>query len=257
MWDKEQHIIDDAGHAINKVTYKTPDYMLSSAQDYRPGEKGYQQHIWQATFDENAVVFVTHPACMSENGAHRPGFWTGNYILPRVAQWKDVLIAVHKLPEDDWLGFTHAFLPRSVFDELNLTEKWVFARKEEGYIALFASTGLELIQRGPGTAKELRAYGSETVWVCHMGRAALDGSFEEFQKKVQALPLEVQDLDIQLTTLRDEKLVFGWEGPLKVNNEVQPLSGYKHYDNPYALTDLHIDYMNIQFGDLVMQLAFS
>ena len=88
MWNRERHVIDDAGHEINKVTYKTPDYMLSSVQDYRPGEKGYQQHIWQATFDQNAVVFVNHPACVSQNGAHRPGFWTGNYVLPRVAQWQ-------------------------------------------------------------------------------------------------------------------------------------------------------------------------
>ena len=102
---------------VNKVTYKTPDYMLCSAQDYHPGEKGVQQHIWQATLGPDAVVFVTHPPCLSEENSHRPGFWHGNVVLPRVAQWKDVLIAVHKLPEDDWLGFTHAYFPAWAFDE--------------------------------------------------------------------------------------------------------------------------------------------
>jgi hypothetical protein len=257
MWNKERHIIDEAGNKINKVTYKTPDYMLSSVQDYRPGEKGYQQHIWQATFDENAVVFVTHPACVSENGAHRPGFWTGNYVLPRVAQWKDVLIAVHKLPDDDWMGFTHAFFPGSVFDEIAMQENWVFGRKGEGYIALHASSGLELIRRGTAAFKELRSYGKETVWICKMGRTALDGTFEEFQEKVLALDLAVEGLKVQLTTLRGETVTFGWEGPLAVNGEVYPLSGFKHYENPYSVTDLNAEQMDIQYGDLLMRLAFS
>ena len=39
------------------MTYKTPDYMLCSAQDWLPGELGYQQHIWQATLGPDAVVF--------------------------------------------------------------------------------------------------------------------------------------------------------------------------------------------------------
>lgn len=256
MLNRERHVIDDAGNEINKVTYKTPDYMLSSVQDYRPGEKGYQQHIWQATFDHNAVVFVTHPACVSEDGAHRPGFWTGNYVLPRVAQWQDVLVAVHKLPDDDWLGFTHAFFPGSVFDEIKMRDGWVFGQKGDGYIALTASTGLELVKRGTAAYKELRSYGKETVWMCHMGRAALDGSFEDFQNSITALKLEVQGLDVRFETLRKETLAFGWEGSLTVDGEEQPLSGFKHYENPYSVTDLHAEQMDIQFGDTLMRLAF-
>lgn len=30
------------------MTCRTPDAMLSTAQNYRPGEKLYRQHIWQA-----------------------------------------------------------------------------------------------------------------------------------------------------------------------------------------------------------------
>ena len=71
---------------------------------------------------------------MSEDGSHRPNFWHGNYVLPRVAQWKDVLVAIHKLPEDDWMGFTHAYFPVYAFDEYALRERrerpqWAFAQK--------------------------------------------------------------------------------------------------------------------------------
>ena len=39
-----------ASQEVNKVTYKTPDYMLTSAQDYYPGEAGGGEHLWQATW---------------------------------------------------------------------------------------------------------------------------------------------------------------------------------------------------------------
>jgi hypothetical protein len=77
---------------VNKVTYRTPDAMLSTAQDYRPGEKGYQQHIWQATLGPYAVVFVTNPGSADKSGG--AGFWTSNGRMPRNAQYRNVLISI-------------------------------------------------------------------------------------------------------------------------------------------------------------------
>jgi len=257
FWNRERHLINDEGDAVNKVTYKTPDYMLCSAQDYRPGEKGYQQHIWQATFDQNAVVVVNHPACVSEEGAHRPNFWCGNFILPRVAQWKDVLIALHRLSDEDWLGFTHAYFPTMAFDEYTLEGRWAFARKGEGYLALFAARGLELIRRGPSAYRELRSRGAQNVWVCQMGRAALDGDFAAFQSKVLALDVQAGDSDVALTTLRGETLAFGWEGALSVNGVKQAITDFKHYENPYCVADLPAASMGIRIEDYLLELDFS
>jgi hypothetical protein len=256
MWNRERHVISEAGDEVNKVTYKTPDYMLASVQDYRPGEKGYQQHIWQATFGPDAVVFVNHPPVISEEGAHRPNFWAGNYVLPRVAQWKDALIALYNLPEDDWLGFTHAHFPVYMFDAYEVRDNWAFVRKGDGYLALYASTGLSLVKRGPAAYRELRAYGRETVWVCQMGRAAVDGSFEEFQQKVLESAADVQGLKVRYTTLRGETLAFGWEGAFLCDGEEQPLTGFKHYENPYCTVELPASEMDIRFGDYVMRLVF-
>jgi hypothetical protein len=251
VWDKEQ----SAG--VNKVTYRTADYMLSSVQDYRPGEKGYQQHIWQATLGPDAAVFCTHPPCMSEDGAHRPNFWHGNYILPRVAQYKDVLIAVHSLPEDDWMGFTHARFPVYAFDEYALDAHWAFARVGEGYLALAAARGLELVKRGPGAYRELRSHGQHNVWLCMMGRQETDGSFQEFQGAVRALHIDLREQGVSCVTLRGESLSFGWEGPLLVNGEEQPLSGFKHYDNPYCVSEVGAPQMDIGYGETIMRLHFE
>jgi hypothetical protein len=265
MWNRERHageLEEWCDHAsgpweVNKVTYKTPDYMLCSAQDYHPGERGSQQHIWQATLGPDAVVFVTHPPCMSEKSSHQPNFWHGNHILPRVAQWRDVLIAVHKLPENDWLGFTHAYFPVYAFDEHVLRNGWAFARKGEGYLALTAAQGLEFVTRGHNAYRELRSYGQHNVWLCHLGRAAQDGSFGEFQERVLALDVACEGLSVRCATLRGQSLAFGWEGPLLVDGKEQPLSGFKHYENPYCVADWPASQMEIRFGDHLLRLRFD
>ncbi len=265
FWSRERHAgeleeqrdRESGSWEVNKVTYKTPDYMLASAQDYRPGELGPQQHIWQATLGPDAVVFVTHPPCMSEEDAHQPNFWRGNVVLPRVAQWKDVLIAIHKLPDNDWLGYTHAYFPIATFDEHEIRDGWAFARVGNGYLALTAAQGLMLATRGDNAYRELRSYGQHNVWLCHMGRAAQDGSFQEFQEKILRLDVSFEGPSVRCTTLRGDHLAFGWEGPLLLNGQEQPITGFKHYENPYCEVDLPAEHMEIRFRDYLLRLHFT
>jgi hypothetical protein len=251
IWHKEHH------PGVDKVTFRTRDYMLCSAQDYRPGEKGYQQHIWQATLGHDAVVFVTHPPCMSEEGSHRPNFWHGNYILPRVAQWGDVLFAIHNLPTDDWMGFTHAYWPVYAFDKQTVEDRWAFARLDNGYIALTAACPIELVTRGPSAYRELRSYGTQNVWLCHMGRAQTDGSFADFCQAVKALDVSLDGLSAACTTLRGETLSLAWEGPFLVNGQEQPLHGFKHYEGPFCVADLDAEQIDVNYAGYTLRLDFG
>jgi hypothetical protein len=254
IWSRERHV---GSPDANLVTYKTGDYMLSSVQDYRPGEKGSSEHVWQATMSPEAVVFGNHPACVDEDEAQRPGWWRGNAVLPRVAQWKDMLIAVHMLPDDDWMGFTHAYFPIYAFEEHVIKGGWAFARKGDGYLAITASGGIEQIKRGPDGYRELRSAGKHNIWLVHMGRAAQDQSFEKFQKKILAMRPKWKDLSVSCINLRGEELVFGWEGPLLVNGVMQPLSEFKHIENPYCTADLPANFMDIEYKGDVMRLNFE
>jgi hypothetical protein len=239
---------------VNKVTYKTPDYMLCSAQDYHPGKPGYQQHIWQATMGPHAVVFVNHPSCLSEDGSHRPGCWHGNVVLPRVAQYQDVLFALHNLPADDWLGFTHAYFPRYAFDQKVLLDGWAFARKDDAYIALTASCGLELVREGQTAFRELRSHGAQNVWLCQMGRKEQDGTFQEFRDKVAKLPLAYDGLSVNFTSLRGDTFAFDWTGPFLRNGQPEPLSGFNHYDGPHAAAEWPAKYLAMGHGQQLVRL---
>jgi hypothetical protein len=265
MWHKERYLyqaltgeaVPPAIAEVNTVTYKTPDYMLSSAQDYRPGESGCQEHIWQATMGPDAMVFTSHPSCMSENEAHLPGFWLGNVVLPRIAQWKDVLIAVYNFSEHDWMGFTHAFFPVYAFDEHNFSQGWAFARKGKGYLALTSARGFELNKRGPDGYRELRSYGCKNVWICQMGREALDGTFDDFQHKITRLPLAFKDLAVNMTSLRGEDLSFSWQDTFRINQAEQSITGFKHMEDPYCKVDLPAKQMDINYRDFTVRLNFT
>jgi hypothetical protein len=257
IWSRERHAVADAAREVNKVTYKTPDGMLCSAQDYYPGQQGRQEHIWQATLGTTATVFVTHPACTSEDESRQPNFWAGNAVLPRVAQWKDALIAVYQLPEDDRMGFTHAYFPTYAFDEYLLRQGWVMTRKGNGYLAIMAQRGLDLTKHGYYALRELRSYGRNNIWLCHMGRAALDGDFSSFQEKILALHVKFADAQVRFNTLRGEVLSFGWQGPLLRDESEQPLSGFHHYENPFAASEFPSRQMEVRYGDGLLRLNFE
>ena len=262
VWSRECHTVDidnegTTPRLVNKVTYKTRDFLLSSAQDYRPGEAGAREHIWQATLGPDAVAFVNHPACLNVSDLYAPNLWVGNGCLPRVAQWGDVLVAIYQLPETDWLGFTHAYFPTAVFDEYRLQGNWAFARAGEGYLALGAANGLVLITQGQTAYRELRSYGNDNTWICHMGQVILDGDFEKFIEKILAMEVQHKPLSVSMRTLRGDTLTFGWSDPFIVNNQEQALSGFKHYESPYCVADLPAEQMDIIFQDEGIRLNFS
>jgi hypothetical protein len=242
---------------VSKVAYKTPDYLLSSAQDWQPGQRGQRELTWQATMGPDALVYTNHPTnCSLAEGRHA-AWWAGNGALPRVAQHKDALIALYDLPADDWLGFTHAHWPCYAFDEYTLRDGWAFARCDEAYLALYASRGLSLMDRGQDAYRELRAWGSPVAWLCQMGRAEVDGSLADFQAAVLASRLRVQGLRVEWTTIRGDELLLDWAGPLLLNGQVRPLSGYKHFDGPYAQAEMPALQMDILYGEDVLRLDLS
>src|SRR5690606_31907535 len=125
---------------VNIETYRTPDFMLSCAQDYRKGAPGYQQHIWQATLGVEAVVFTNSPGSREEGGT--PNFWAGNTTMPRAAQYKNIVVSIYNIPANNRLPFSHAYFPKAAFDEVIETGQWVLGRKDNGYIAIYSQNPL-------------------------------------------------------------------------------------------------------------------
>ena len=259
LWIREKQAVaaPQGLRTVHLSTFRSPDGMLSSAQDYYPGQTGRSEQIWQATLGPGATVFANHPANASRKHPVAPNFWLGNQILPRVGQWKDTLIAIYHLPKEDWMGFTHAYFPTFAFDEYLLRDNWAFARKGGGYLALTASTGISLVDRGQEAFRELRAPGPDTIWVCQLGRAAQDIDFAHFQEQVLAKKLAFDGLSAQIETIRGENLSFGWQGPFRLDGEELTLESARHYDSLFGEADFPANSMEVQFGDQILKLDLS
>lgn len=217
----------------NIESYRTPYYMLSSVQDYRPGSAGYQQHIWQATLGTDAVVFTNHPGSRDPMGVS-PNFWAGNATMPRAAQYKNVVISIYHIPPRSSLPFSHAYFPKDAFDEVIENGHWVFARKDSGYIALYAQHPMQWGRDTAGTFNELRSLSPDNVWICEMGSQRQWKSFPAFMQAISSASVACDSLGVTWHSPSAGKLSFSWSGPLLVNGVNKPLNSYPRFENQYS-----------------------
>lgn len=146
---------------------------------FEPGVYGYQQHMWSVALSSEALVFVNHPGAFSDSSSSRPGYWYGNGVMPAIHQEGRMLGAVYSIPDSHPVHFTHVFLPECKFDEIIRDGAWLFARKGEGFLGLWASGDLvpyddQLID------SELRLYEDDAAYLVIVGSSAEDGSFRAF-----------------------------------------------------------------------------
>jgi hypothetical protein len=254
----ERDITRNTREEVHVYTYRTPDYLLSSAQDYRPGYGGDQQQIWQATLGPDAVCFTTHPA---RREGPSPNYWTGSGSLPRVAQVQNVLLAVYNVDTRPGLyvthrlRFTHAWLPRDRFDQVIERDGWILARRGDGYLALRSQQPTHWqAEPGEDQDREVIAPGLQNVWICELGRRAVDGDFGNFVQRIVRAELTFGRLHVCYHSPSQGRLEFGWHGSLRREGEVVPLGRYPRYDNPYTQASFPAEQFSVRHGDHCLEM---
>ncbi len=239
----------------NVYTFRTREFMLSCAQDYRKGKPGFQQHIWQATLDGNACVFATCPASGAKDHG-RPGHWTGNRFMPRAAAHRNVLVCIWRLnPAETGEPVTHAFFPRWRFDECRQASGWLLGRKGDGYVALRSLQPVRWaeprradvpLMRPLDAADDWRpepyevlAEGAENVWLCELGNPALHGSFDAFVEAVAGADVRGDARRVVYDSPSLGPVTFGWTGTLEVAGKAVPLDDYPRFANPYCTAEFN------------------
>ena len=255
---------------VNIYTYRTPNYMLSTAQDWRKGFGGDQSSIWQATLGMEAVVFTTHPASEDVDGA-TPNYWEGSGTLPRAAQIKNVVISLYDVDTRDGLYianqplYTHAYLPREKFDETSKDGNWFFARSGEAFLALWSSDpaadwlpSADTSLAGGGDY-DIVAQGEKTMWLCELGDAATYGDFESFKMAIRSASLQADAnaLTIRYDSPSQGTIEMGWEGAVRHNGVDVQLDNYARYDNPWSESGFPADDISFVYDDNYLKLNFD
>jgi len=237
---------------VDKLTYRTPDYQLSAALDYRKGAPGSSQHIWQATLGPDTAVFTVHPGPDAR-------LWLGR--LPRVGQHRNLLFAVHDIPADRYPGpkvvvppgakefvpspapgdealapRTLAVFRRASFDEVVQEGGWTFGRKGAGYVALWSRLPTTWTKDGVFGGEGLVAEGRQNIWICQLGREKTDGAFAAWRKRIAAAAVAATETAVKYRAPGLGEASFGWEGPLRIAGKEIPLGGHPRFDNPYVKT---------------------
>ena len=247
---------------VDLYTRRTPDYILSCAQDFRPGRMGYQQHPWTASLGGKAVVFTTNPASLEYQ--NRPNRWAGNLCLPRAVQHENVLLCVYRIQPDfvDYL-YSHLYFPTHEMDEVVEREGWLFGRRGKGYIAVMSLRPTYWEPKDPAMFQavwgedwqakydragnyELIAQGHANVWAIEMGSEAENGSFEAFMERFRAGAIEGDSLAFTYQSPSLGAVGFGWKRPLTVAGEEISIHGYPRCDTPFACAPFDGDRVEIR-----------
>lgn len=236
---------------VDKITYRTPDYELSTAQDYRKGKAGYQQHIWQATLGPDSIVFTLNPSVSTK-------YWVGNY--PKSVQYRNLLIALYNIPsqtppgpktvvppdaggnampspgpaEELPAGFSVAVFHKSGYDELIEKNGWQFARKGTAFLALRSQLPVRWTEKGVLGGEGMIADGRRNVWICQLGRAAVDGPFHAWVDRIAAAPLSIDGLAVHYQAPGVGDARVSWDDPLTIDGTSVATTGYDRFDNPYC-----------------------
>jgi len=201
--------------------YKTADYSLTSIYNFRPGHRGYQEHVAELFFTPEAQLWVNHPGERNCFGSGRPSFWAGNGCLPKVAQHQGLCVLMYQNDRNHNVDYTHAYFPTMAFDRSVQAGNWYFAEKEGAYAAVYAQNGIELQTFGPDQGRELVSPGYNNVWILRASSQKESGSFEQFIDEVGRMGLQVSPSEVTIEDTKYGALHMAWDGLLSVNGVEQ------------------------------------
>jgi hypothetical protein len=241
---------------VDTYTWRSPSVMLSTAQDWRPGQRGEQDHIWQATFDPDTLVFTQHPrvpVSSADDASDNTSHWTGDGGIPRSAQVENVNISIYDPAYEGGGGvgsgsysftyedYTHAWFPTEHFDQVVQRDGWTFGRKGDGYIALWSARPTEWRTYSEGEFTRdltedfdlMAPGGPNNVWITEVAQASDYDSFDDFVSTITATKPKVVGVDpcpanarcapgigVTYDSPSQGTLTYGWDKARPVGDQV-------------------------------------
>lgn len=178
---------------VNLYTYKTKDYLMSSAQRYKAFTHGHQQHMMNIAFGEkSAQFFINHPGELPPSGNWRPSYWAGNGTLPMIVQNRNELFMLYSIEDQEPAKFIHGYIMRQAIDEIKVAHNHVLLRSGDAYVGVVSNQQIYMTQEGANTNKEITMDGPDVGVYVKCGSLEEDGSFETFVSTIESLQVAIR-----------------------------------------------------------------
>ncbi len=178
---------------INQVmtyTYKTKNYVLSSAINYKAFKKGHQQHMSHISFSKTEFpLWINNPGETVYSGENRPSFWAGNGTNPQNFQVENVQLLKYDVSKSV-VKYMHAYFPIMNFDEYIIQGNKAFAMLKDTYVMFATSNELYLNTEGAVKNRELIFKKEKGLIFTVLGDKEEFGSFEAFVEKYSGITFD-------------------------------------------------------------------
>ena len=214
------------------TVYKTSGYLLSAANDFNPGRRGFQEDIIHAVLGAEAHIWITHPGEFALYGQARPSYWAGSGTLARANQYKGFASAIWNVSKEHPVDFTHAYFPVFAFRRTEIKGSWAFAESYNGgLVAIMAANGLTLTEHGPNRERELISQGKKNIWILRCSDLWKENSLEAFMDRILSSSIAMDTDTLSYSFMDpDYGLMEGsWERTLSVNGRKENYKGYTPY----------------------------
>ncbi len=214
------------------TVYKTSSYLLSAANNFCPGRRGFQEDVVHAVFSADEHVFINHPGEFALFGYSRPSYWAGSGTLPRVNEYKGFASVIYRVNPDHPVDFTHAYFPTFEFVRTEEKGGWYFALSHSGaLIAIYSSNGLTLTPDGPNGMRELVTPGRNVVWLIKCSEIDKEKSLDAFIEKILSSEKKINSSSLSYSFDDPDygRLEAGFDFSLTLNGLEEKYKGYDHY----------------------------
>ena len=226
LWWKSTHGYN--GYA-DVTVYKTSSYLLSAADSFNPGRRGFQEDVIHCVMGAEEHVWINHPGEHAPFGQARPSCWAGSGTLPEAVQYKGFAAVTFSISEEHPVDYTHAYFPVYSFVRVMNEGPWWFAETHSGaFLALWAENGLELVKSGPFKRRELRSPGRRNIYIMRLAEKRAEGSLERYAAKILSTPLVSGSGSWCFLDWEYGLLSGGWMKGLSVNGEAEVYKGWGH-----------------------------
>lgn len=275
--------------SLKKYTHITPEYGLGSVvqQDVLPlwvdtgtpseDERGtwvpqtHEEIPFKLTFGKQSGlhIFESHPGPKGETVlSDSQGYWMGNLydkVNYKYMQEDNVVIGMRKINSSSVPQWTHFWIEKNKFEQMDEEDGWIFIRQGQVYAAIrplkdgqiTASPQYTWTLSGKWKDKEIKVLSPNTAFICEVvDQVEYSGTFAEFKQAIKSNPLSYSvgsSYSIAYTGLNGKQLTLDFNTDVRtVDQTIVNFDDYKLQDSPYMTADWAAPFASIhlQYGGL-------